>query len=343
MTNVGTFEHLVDKAILVFLKQLRTRFVSTGATCDLGEWLEFLAFDVMGEMTFSRRFGFLDSGIDVNGIATNNKLYFDKTSPVTQITWIDWVWSKNPLVQRLQPAKTNPVVTFAHQRCQERREAEKASTSDDEPQPADLNNNDFLSRFDKIMAKDQSIPPFALTAWTVSNVAAGSDTTAILLRKIMHELLQDSASMHRLIQEIDQATSTSENSGEVVQWSCARKLPYLDAVIKEAGRLHPPFGLPLERVVPAPGATICGKWLKAGTIVGMSPWVVHHDEGTFGKDHDLWRPERWLDCSDVQRKAMEASILTVRWHTDPYYTTTADGRSVWRWQPGVLGKKCRLL
>jgi cytochrome P450 len=312
MTNVATFENLVDKAILVFLEQLRTRFVSTGATCDLGEWLEFLAFDVMGEMTFSRRFGFLDSGIDVNNIATNNKLYFDKTSPVTQITWIDWIWSKNPLVQRLQPAKTNPVVTFAHQRCQERRDAEKTSASDNEYQTAILNNNDFLSRFDRIMAKDESIPHFALTAWTVSNVAAGSDTTAILLRKIMHELLQDDASMKRLTKEIDEALGTYEKSNEVVQWSCARKLPYLDAVIKEAGRLHPPFGLPLERVVPAPGAIICGKWLKAGTIVGMSAWVVHHDEKTFGKDHDQWRPGRWLECSDLQRKAMEASILTVR-------------------------------
>ncbi|KAF2847821.1 benzoate 4-monooxygenase cytochrome P450 [Plenodomus tracheiphilus IPT5] len=310
MSNVVTFESLVDKAILVFLGQLRTRFVSTGVTCDLGEWLEFLAFDVMGEMTFSRRFGFLDSGTDVNNIATNNKLHFDKTSPITQITWIDWIWSKNPLVQHLQPTKTNPVVTFAHQRCQERRSAEKAALSTDEPQTAALNNNDFLSRFDKIMAKDQSIPPFALTAWTVSNVAAGSDTTAILLRTIVHELLQDAQSMNRLIKEIDEAVSISSNPSDVVQWSCARKLPYLDAVIKEAGRLHPSFGLPFERVVPAPGATICGKWLKAGTIVGMSAWVMHHHEGTFGRDHDRWRPERWLDCSDIQRKAMEASLLT---------------------------------
>ena len=91
-------------------------------------------------------------------------------------------------------------------------------------------------------------------------------------------------------------------------------------MIKEAGRLHPPFGLPLERVVPEEGATICGVRLKAGTVVGMSAWVVHRDKETFGEDAGDWRPERWLQEEvkgegreewEARRKKMEAALLTV--------------------------------
>jgi cytochrome P450 len=38
----------------------------------------------------------------------------------------------------------------------------------------------------------------------------------------------------------------------------AQNLPYLQAVIKEALRLHPASGLPLGRVVPKGGAEIAG-------------------------------------------------------------------------------------
>jgi cytochrome P450 len=41
-------------------------------------------------------------------------------------------------------------------------------------------------------------------------------------------------------------------------------MPYLQAVIKEALRLHPAAALPLERVVPEGGATITGSFFPEG-------------------------------------------------------------------------------
>ena len=74
--------------------------------------------------------------------------------------------------------------------------------------------------------------------------------------------------------------------------------------------MHPPFGLPFERVVPAGGATICGQLFEEGTVLGMSAWVANRHKSTFGEDAEDWRPERWL-CGEVRRRAMEAAILTV--------------------------------
>lgn len=54
------------------------------------------------------------------------------------------------------------------------------------------------------------------------------------------------------------------------KWDEVRDLPFLDACITEATRLHPPFCLPFERVVPDAGVEICGSFLKGGTVVGMN-------------------------------------------------------------------------
>lgn len=118
--------------------------------------------------------------------------------------------------------------------------------------------------------------------------------------------------MAKLLSELNTLESPHELS-RFVTWKETRSLPYLDACILEAGRLHPPFALPLERVVPPQGATICGQWLAGGTVVGMSGFVVHRDVKTFGEDCDVWRPERWL-CEDGERRKMEKALLTVRNH-----------------------------
>ena len=152
--------------------------------------------------------------------------------------------------------------------------------------------------------------PRALTAWTTSNITAGSDTTAILLRTTIYSLLSHPATLSSLLSELDSVVPSS--SPPSITFKQTRSLPYLDACIKEAGRLHPPFGLPLERVVPPEGATVCGQRFNGGTVIGMSPWVVHRDKDVYGKDAGVWRPERWLECDNEQRRRMEAGLLTVR-------------------------------
>lgn len=48
MTNMTTFEDLVDRTIGMFLKQLDERFVETGKICNWGDWLQYFA--VSGRM-----------------------------------------------------------------------------------------------------------------------------------------------------------------------------------------------------------------------------------------------------------------------------------------------------
>ena len=82
MSNVASFEHYVDSTMRFFSERLDKLFVQTGDSCDLGAWLQMFAFDVIGEITFSKRLGFLERAEDIGGIMGSIWKYFQKASPV---------------------------------------------------------------------------------------------------------------------------------------------------------------------------------------------------------------------------------------------------------------------
>ena len=82
MTTLVSFEPYVDSTIRVLCEQLDQRFVQTGKPCDLGKWLQMFAFDVIGELTFSKRLGFLETGEDVNGVMRSIWEMFKETALV---------------------------------------------------------------------------------------------------------------------------------------------------------------------------------------------------------------------------------------------------------------------
>lgn len=84
MTNLVSFESFVDSTIHCFFEQLDKRFVETGETCDWGTWLQYFAFDVVGEITFSKRLGFLEAGEDVDGIMGDIWHWFEYVAVVRE-------------------------------------------------------------------------------------------------------------------------------------------------------------------------------------------------------------------------------------------------------------------
>lgn len=199
--------------------------------------------------------------------------------------WLDYLFVKNPLRQLLRGGSTTAIAQFARNRVQER-----LSQSDTKS----FTRRDFLSRF--FEAKEihpNIVDDKQVISYTISNVNAGSDTTAISLRAILYYTLKNPNVYSKLRQELDEAKSSGRISSPVT-WKESQELPYLDAVIKEALRLHPAVGLLLERIVPDGGLKLPdGPYLPPGTIVGVNPWIIHRTD-VFGEDVDAFIPERWL-------------------------------------------------
>lgn len=136
---------------------------------------------------------------------------------------------------------------------------------------------------------------------------AGSDSVGSIMRTIMFNLLVYPHTLEKLYDELRSA----HLSCPFPRYSEVRDLPYLDACLQEAARMHPPFALPFERVVPEGGVTVLGHYLPAGTVVGGNPYVVNRYKPTFGQDAEFWRPERWLEKDDAHKKKLEQGVLTV--------------------------------
>lgn len=97
---------------------------------------------------------------------------------------------------------------------------------------------------------------------------AGADTTSILASAVMYHLLKNPSSLSKLRKEVEDAAAQGRIS-KYVTYKESQTLPYLEACVNEATRLHPPFALPFERVVPASGLGVDGYFIPPGTRVGM--------------------------------------------------------------------------
>ena len=129
------------------------------------------------------------------------------------------------------------------------------------------------------------------------------------MRTIWYNLLAHPETMAKLYSEL--TTTNPPLTLPHPKWEEVRDLPYLDACIQEGVRLHPPFCLPFERVVPEGGITICGRYFPAGTVVGVNPYVANRHKPTFGEDADNWRPEGWMGKNPDERRRLEGSVMTV--------------------------------
>jgi cytochrome P450 len=217
--------------------------------------------------------------------------------------WLDYIFIKNPLRQLIQGGSTGAVASFAKARLDERL-MHSESTAKDTGDPTQ-SHRDFLARF--LEAKKEYpdiVNDNQVFSYTVSNMNAGSDTTAISLRAILYYTLKSPRVLAKLYEELTTAYQERRISLPISWKQSQEELPYLDAVIKEALRLHPAVGLLLERIVPTGGLQLPngGPFLPAGTIVGANPWIIHR-HSIFGQDVESFVPERWLQVDGESETA----------------------------------------
>jgi hypothetical protein len=82
LQNALQIESIMDENLCTLCAQLESRFMegaNRGKTCDIADWVSFFAWDFVGDMTWSRRIGFMEQGLDVGdmlGTAERVMRYF---------------------------------------------------------------------------------------------------------------------------------------------------------------------------------------------------------------------------------------------------------------------------
>jgi len=70
------------------------------------------------------------------------------------------------------------------------------------------------------------------------------------------------------------------------------------------------FGLQIK-VAPAEGDTINGRYIPGGTKMGVFYPSMCRRKDIFGQDSDVYRPERWIEADEEQRKLYQKSVESV--------------------------------
>jgi hypothetical protein len=67
MTSLRELEPQVDECSELFLNTMRNIYKENPkSSVDLGAWLQYYAFDVIGAITFQQHFGFMEQGKDID-------------------------------------------------------------------------------------------------------------------------------------------------------------------------------------------------------------------------------------------------------------------------------------
>jgi cytochrome P450 len=122
-------------------------------------------------------------------------------------------------------------------------------------------------------------------------ISAGNDTTGITSMTGLFQILHNPSIQSRLLAELK---TVLPNPADTTPYTTLEKLPYLTAVIKESLRYASAAASRTPRLVPAGGATLPdGRFLPAGTRVGMAIYHVHYNPDLFASPR-TFAPERWL-------------------------------------------------
>jgi cytochrome P450 len=294
MSSLVSYEKYVDECADILLNRMSI-CSKRHEPINMGHWFQCYAFDVIGNITFSKPFGFLNRGEDISGILQAlNKVFAYSTLIGIFPSLHPYIYSITSALGIGGAAGRTYLIGYVKDIILKRR-LERDANNEKAAGHTHGMPDDFL---EKIMVKNKDAPSkvtdYHIFMMSMSNIIAGSDTTAISLSAILYYLLKYPDIMSKLREEIDQSI---KGDGHVhLSFKESLEMPYWQAVMKEALRLHPATGLPLWRDVTEGGLHLNGQFFPEGTTIGINTWTAHYNEDVFGKDAAVFRPERWLEA-----------------------------------------------
>lgn len=131
---------------------------------------------------------------------------------------------------------------------------------------------------------------------------AGTDTTSSTVEWAMAELISNPKTMAKARRELQEVLGKDG----IVQESDISKLPYLQSIVKETLRLHPPAPLLLPHKAQA-DVEICGFTVPKNSQVLVNAWAIGRDPNTW-TNPNAFVPERFLG-SEIDVKGRDFEVI----------------------------------
>ncbi|KAH9937980.1 cytochrome P450 monooxygenase pc-bph [Amylocystis lapponica] len=291
-------------------------------------WINYFAFDTIGDLTVGETFGMLRAGRDRMKVAKSLQAGMDAydTSVVhhyetKEISTISTLARRSeftgiiavlpsywrPLVQRLpwfsQSTTAARLLMGMTVAVVARRLAASALGNGKTEE-----REDMLQRLLEGHDEDgKAMTSLELSTEAFTLLIAGSDTISMSASAIVYYVSRDRRVQDKLQAELDAAVGAE---ADVAVYDRIKHLPYLEAVVNEGLRLHSAVSGGLPRVIPKGVLTILGHTFKEGTVLSVPAYSVHRDPDVWGADAEEFRPERWLerDAKELLKAFMPFSV-----------------------------------
>jgi cytochrome P450 len=303
-----SMEDTVDKQIAAFIDLIDEKYVSTSTEyrpMDFALKAQYFTLDVISALAFGKPFGYLTQDEDLHDYIKITTAYIPFMVALGSVPWLaDLLHSR--LMRGLLPKESDKLGFGAFINVAKNVVAERFA-------PEAKPQFDMLGSFIR-----HGLTPEEASSEALLQIVAGSDTSASTIRAVMLHILANASAYRKLQAEIDNGIANGTISSPITDAE-ARRLPYLQACIKEGLRILPPATGANFKAVPPGGDILAGKFIPAGTQIGSSHLSIQHSTVTFGPDAELFRPERWLDASDdPARLAHMTSTVDLVFHYGKY-------------------------
>ncbi|KAA8615014.1 CypX Cytochrome P450 [Pyrenophora tritici-repentis] len=264
--------------VMRYIDQLTSALeVQSTTEVNVKNWLEWTAFDIVGDLAFGEPFGCLSSGAYHPWV----ELLFPFIKALSLFGAARLFKPFTPLIIALLPKK-DIKRRFQHIKLSAEK-VHKRLAAGEQPHRSDfwtyiLRHND---------EKGMSIEEMESNAGIF--ISGGSETVATALCGIMYLLATNPGAMHTLREEVTSAFSKKED----INMISVAGLKVLQATISEGMRIYPPVPAGLQRIVPKGGAIVAGHAVPGGTIVNVSQQPAYHLASNFAYPK-RFAPERWL-------------------------------------------------
>ena len=254
-------EGLIIRHVDTLVQKLRQEAKGGGPT-NMTDWLEYASFDIAGDFAFGESFQCLEGNANcaqVRVVQAAMKAFTYAVIPRT--LGVEAAWSSLNAILSLRKEKRAVYYKSLSSWTQSRlAEGEKAD------------QNDLMAWVARRTGQGKTLSPAEAENALGDFMIAGTETVASSVIAALYHLLRVPTIKAELESEIRHAFRREED----ITVAGVGELKLLNAVINEAMRLCPTLPTALPRIVPEPGAMICGKSIPSGVSVAVFPEESRH-------------------------------------------------------------------
>ncbi|KAJ6025062.1 hypothetical protein N7540_005859 [Penicillium herquei] len=239
---------------------------------DVVEWINYLAFDLIGDLTWGSPFGCLDGLTYHPWVQTVGQ--FKAAIVVGALKFYPSIYAF--LMAITPPSALQAVMDMW--KLTEQNVRERVASGANRP--------DLV----RTMIASESMTQEEMEVNSMMIVAAGSESITTVLTGVINYLLCSPDKLNTLVETLRAKFPSSEQE---ITGAALKSILYLDAVLNEGMRLCPTIPDGMRRNVPAGGATIAGHFVPEGIIISVPPFATYRASRNFSHPTEF-APERWL-------------------------------------------------